>query len=198
MTHVQPDPPDSSDSGLSDSDFSDSLVFEADFDEPPEKVWRALTEPQLLAVWLTPEESAAAERQGVGVVDGDGNGRGDRNGRDDGRDGSGAGSRAGASAYELVAAEPHRRLRYHWRDRTSGLAAPDRREVHSIVTIELAPGPAGGTHLRLTHGKFKVVATTPTLMALRLKSRRRTNAGHRRRRARILALAPARARRRAA
>lgn len=30
------------------SDPSGSLVFECDFHEPPEKVWRALTEPRLL------------------------------------------------------------------------------------------------------------------------------------------------------
>ena len=34
-------------------DSSDSLVFECDFEEPPEKVWRALTDPALLAAWLS-------------------------------------------------------------------------------------------------------------------------------------------------
>ena len=38
---------------LMQSDPSYSLVFECDFEEPPEKVWRALTEPQLLEAWLT-------------------------------------------------------------------------------------------------------------------------------------------------
>jgi hypothetical protein len=39
-----PDSPVSSDS----LELSGSLVFECDFEEPPEKVWRALTEPRLL------------------------------------------------------------------------------------------------------------------------------------------------------
>jgi uncharacterized protein YndB with AHSA1/START domain len=48
------------------SDSAHSLVFDCDFGEPPEKVWRALTEPRLLAAWLKSDEpstaSAAADR----------------------------------------------------------------------------------------------------------------------------------------
>jgi uncharacterized protein YndB with AHSA1/START domain len=33
---------------------SESLSFEYDLDHPPEKVWRALTDPALLAEWLLP------------------------------------------------------------------------------------------------------------------------------------------------
>ena len=37
------------------------LTFEADLDAPPDRVWRALTEPQLRAAWLgEPEVGAAA------------------------------------------------------------------------------------------------------------------------------------------
>ena len=32
----------------------DSISFEVDLRHPPEKVWRALTEPELLAKWLLP------------------------------------------------------------------------------------------------------------------------------------------------
>ena len=33
---------------------TDSLLFELDLKHPPQKVWRALTEPALLAQWLLP------------------------------------------------------------------------------------------------------------------------------------------------
>ena len=33
---------------------TESLEFEFDLDHPPEKVWRALTDPELLAEWLLP------------------------------------------------------------------------------------------------------------------------------------------------
>ncbi len=33
---------------------TDSLSFEVDLHHPPQKVWRALTDPELLAAWLLP------------------------------------------------------------------------------------------------------------------------------------------------
>jgi uncharacterized protein YndB with AHSA1/START domain len=39
---------------------TDAIVVECDLDEPPEKVWRALTAPELVADWLlSPDEPAA-------------------------------------------------------------------------------------------------------------------------------------------
>ncbi len=38
-----------------------TLVVECDLPEPPEKVWRALTTPELLAQWLTPEDGTTIE-----------------------------------------------------------------------------------------------------------------------------------------
>jgi uncharacterized protein YndB with AHSA1/START domain len=109
-------------------DSSGSLVFECDLDEPPEKVWRALTEPELLQAWL--QEVGPARAQ-----------------------------------YEILSAQPHRRLRYCWRDRESGGGDSVEREVHSVVTVELAPGERGGTHLRLTHGEFRIVSAVPSMTA---------------------------------
>ena len=129
------------------SDPPDSLVFECDFEEPPEKVWRALTEPRLLEAWLTPQDSAPT----------------------DGRDGNEPNVRpVDASDYKIVAAEPHRLLRYRCRDRERAAGGGGGDEVHSVVTIELAPRPTGGTHLRLTHGEFRIVSAAPTLMAARI------------------------------
>ena len=97
-------------------DSADSLVFECDFDEPPEKVWRALTEPELLQAWLTKDASRESD----------------------------------STDCEIVSAEPHRRLRYRWRDRETVTGDTEPREVDSFVTVELSAARAGGTHLRLT------------------------------------------------
>lgn len=140
---------------------SDSLVFEYDFEQPPEKVWRALTEPQLLEAWLAndpqadsaQEEAAPRQRlQAPGPVT-----------SSDRVDGSV--SQASSSEYEIVTAEPHHLLRYRCRDRESGVGDSGGREVHSVVTVELSPGPTGGTHLRLTHGEFRIVGAIPSTAA---------------------------------
>ncbi len=131
---------------------SDSLVFECDFDEPPEKVWRALTEPRLLDAWLRAEELArsdSAEELSPPV-----SAKEHPTPRQPQR-----------GEYEILTAEPHRRLSYLWRDRESGVGHPGDREVHSIVTVELAPAVTGGTHLRLTHGEFRIVSLAPAMTA---------------------------------
>jgi len=43
------------------ADVADSLSFECDLEEPPEQVWRALTEPELLAAWLEPDAMRPAD-----------------------------------------------------------------------------------------------------------------------------------------
>ncbi|MEJ1965315.1 MAG: SRPBCC domain-containing protein [Gammaproteobacteria bacterium] len=53
-----------SDSG--ESIESESVVVECDLCEPPEKVWRALTEPRLVAEWLLPND---AERVSCKVIE---------------------------------------------------------------------------------------------------------------------------------
>jgi uncharacterized protein YndB with AHSA1/START domain len=39
--------------------MTDEVVVECDLDEPPEKVWRALTTPELVDAWLAPAEVGA-------------------------------------------------------------------------------------------------------------------------------------------
>lgn len=149
-------------------DSSDSLVFECDFDEPQEKVWRALTEPQLLEAWLTTSDrlrtdstgEAAAPRSSPPEME-----RGKASDRAAGETGLGRRTgRAGSSEYEIMTAEPNHRVRYRWRDRQSGVDDSDMREVHSVVTVELTPCAAGGTHLRLTHGEFRIVPAAAAFM----------------------------------
>ncbi|HVS78418.1 MAG TPA: SRPBCC domain-containing protein [Steroidobacteraceae bacterium] len=151
---------------------SDSLIFECDFDEPPEKVWRALTEPRLLEAWLGADHSDSAgdpqepDRPRPALR------------RARGLDGGDRGPSRTCVDYEVISAEPHRLLRYRWRDRESGDADSRNPEVYSTVTFELAPGPAGGTHLRLTHGEFRIVSAAPGITVARV----RPIAGARRRR----------------
>ena len=137
------------------ADSQDSLVFECDLDEPPEKVWRALTEPRLLESWLETDDRPRIDARGGAAESAE------RTDRTTGR--------VGASDYEILTAEPNRRVRYRWRDRGNGAGDADGREVHSVVTVELAPCPAGGTHLRLTHGEFRIVAAAPALATARVR-----------------------------
>jgi uncharacterized protein YndB with AHSA1/START domain len=46
-------------SDLHDSD--ETVIVECELPEPPEKVWRALTEPELVAEWLAPDEGGAID-----------------------------------------------------------------------------------------------------------------------------------------
>lgn len=175
---------------------SDSLVFECDLDEPPEKVWRALTEPRLLEAWLTTGDALSANAadlaNGANATDVVTRARGP--GEVDRPNGAGgvdeAQERPPSSEPQLLprrardlhvlTAEPHRLLRYRWRDREDGAGDSGAREMDSVVTFELAPDSTGGTHLRLTHGEFRIapVAQPATLarvrpIAMRVASTRR-------------------------
>lgn len=158
---------------------ADTLVFECDFEEPPEKVWRALTEPRLLEKWLATDDRSSADST-------------------EGRPTRSASQRSQrvtrSSEYEVLTAEPHRLLRYRWRDRESGAGESGRREVLSVVTVELAPDVRGGTHLRLTHGEFRIISVPQPTTAGRVTPI--TSA--RRRRTPILSLAVQHSLRRAA
>lgn len=111
------------------------LSFECDLPDPPEKVWRALTEPELLAAWMMPNDIKAQ-----------------------------AGSRfafAGPDApieCEVLEAEPGRLLRYSWRERPGADDAGRLPAFDSVVTFTLARTASGGTHLRIVHDGFVRVA----------------------------------------
>ncbi|MBZ9760710.1 SRPBCC domain-containing protein [Mesorhizobium sp. CA8] len=113
------------------------LSFECDLPDPPEKVWRALTEPELLAAWMMPNDIEAQ-----------------------------AGARfafAGPHApieCEVLEAEPGRLLRYSWREGPGAKDADQLPAFDSIVTFTLAGTASGGTHLRIVHDGF-VPATQP-------------------------------------
>ncbi|MBZ9738539.1 MULTISPECIES: SRPBCC family protein [unclassified Mesorhizobium] len=119
---------------------ADALEFEYDLAEPPEKVWRALTVPELLAAWMMPNDIRPE-----------------------------AGSRfafAGSDAAiecEILDAEPERLLRYSWREQSRDAARRD--PLDSIVTFTLARTVSGGTHLRIVHDGFARKAMPAVAMA---------------------------------
>ena len=105
-----------------------SVVVERDIPFPPEKLWRALTQPHLMEEWLMkndfrPEVGHAFKLSGDwgGVLD-----------------------------CEVLAVEPHRTLSYTWDfahdDPAWGLK--------SVVTFTLTP-TAAGTHLRVEQAGFR-------------------------------------------
>ncbi len=108
---------------------TDSISFEFDLQHEPQKVWRALTDPVLLAEWLLPTvglelEPGAAftfEREPMPNWDG----------------------RVNCRFLEI---EPWRKLSYTW-------VAGDM-ELDTVVTFELTP-TATGTRLSLVQSGFK-------------------------------------------
>ena len=102
------------------------IAFEYELPEAPEKVWRALTVPELVAAWLMPND--IKPEQGARFTF------------------SGRPSDGGEVECEVLDIEPQRLIRYSWRDEDQR-----RNSLDSTVTFELARTEAGGTHLRIVH-----------------------------------------------
>src|SRR2546430_5762272 len=107
-----------------------SFALEYDLPHPPAKVWRALTEPKLLAEWLMATDMRPVVGKSFtfksdptpwwdGIVN-----------------------------CEVVAVDPPKRLSYTWRS-GAGPSALD-----TVVTWTLSPTPSGGTHLALEQSGF--------------------------------------------
>ena len=104
-----------------------SVSMEFDLPHPPSKVWRALTEPALLAKWLMPTtlepvvgKSFTFQTQPMPGWD-------------------------GLVNCEVKEVESHKQLRYSWRG--GG--------VDTVVTWRLSPTANGGTLLRLEQSGFR-------------------------------------------
>lgn len=108
-----------------------SIRWEVEFSHRPEKVWRALTDPQLLALWLMRTDFQP-------MVGGRFTFRSDPTPWWDGIVNS-----------EVVALELHRRLQYTWK------SGPDTSPLDTVVTWTLTPTPSGGTRLTLEHTGFQ-------------------------------------------
>lgn len=117
-----------------------SLTFIRRFRASPDKVWRALTQPQAMKEWMAPSDQCSMPVAEADV-------------RVGGRyhlvmlDSKGAEHDLTGTYREVV---PNRRLVYTW----SWLDAAERR---SLVTLELRPTPEG-TELTLTHEQFSDTA----------------------------------------
>ncbi|MGX9575931.1 SRPBCC family protein [Mesorhizobium sp. f-mel] len=118
---------------------ADSIEFECELPDPPEKVWRALTVPDLLAAWMMPNDIKPEIGSRFAFA------------------------KAGAPIEcEILDAEPERLLRYSWRERPAPGNAAD--PLDSIVTFTLGRTASGGTHLRIVHDGFARVATSAVAM----------------------------------
>ncbi|MCZ8545000.1 SRPBCC domain-containing protein [Mesorhizobium qingshengii] len=120
----------------------DALEFEYDLAEPPEKVWRALTMPDLLAAWMMPNDIRPEIGNRFAFA------------------GPGA-----PIECEILDAEPERLLRYSWRERPQQGDAARQDPLDSTVTFTLARTISGGTHLRIVHDGFARTAMPAFTMA---------------------------------
>ena len=106
-----------------------SVVVEREFPHPPEKLWRALTQPHLIEEWLMKNDfkPVVGHRFNLRTTP-----YGEWNGIVDS---------------EILVVEPNRTLAYRW-DSGEG-----RMRVTSVVTWTLTPTGAG-THLRMEQSGF--------------------------------------------
>ena len=105
-----------------------SVVVEQELAFPPEKIWRALTQPHLMEEWLmkTDFEPVVGHRFNL------------------------RGEWGGVLDCEVLAIEPYKTLSYTW-DFTHDDAAFD---LRSVVTFTLTP-TSTGTHLRMEQSGFR-------------------------------------------
>jgi uncharacterized protein YndB with AHSA1/START domain len=106
---------------------TDSIAFEFDLPHPPEKVWRALTEPALLAEWLLPAIGFTLEQGAAFTFKAEPVGGWD-----------------GVVQCRIVDIETHRTLTYDW-----GVG-----DMATLVSFTLTP-TASGTRLSLVQSGFK-------------------------------------------
>ena len=94
-----------------------SLIVECHLDEPPEKVWRALTVPEIVAAWLMPNDIEAKVGHRFTFKT-----------KDMFKTKELAG---GDIACEVLEVEPNRLLRYRWRGEADDRDARSRRSTRS-------------------------------------------------------------------
>ena len=105
-----------------------SVIVERDFAFPPEKLWRALTQPHLIEEWLMKNDFNPTIGHRFSL-------RGDW---------------GGVLDCEVLAIEPNRSLSYTWNFVHDDAAY----NLTSVVTFTLTPTDAG-THLRMEQSGFR-------------------------------------------
>lgn len=105
-----------------------SVTVEREFPHPPEKLWRALTQPHLIEEWLMKNDFVPAVGHRFKL----------------------SGEWGGVLDCEVLEIEPNRRLSYTW-----NFAHPDPAfSLESVVTFSLTP-TAAGSHLRVEQAGFR-------------------------------------------
>jgi uncharacterized protein YndB with AHSA1/START domain len=105
-----------------------TVVVEREIPHPPEKIWRALTQPHLIAEWLMKNDFKLAVGHRFNL-------RGDW---------------GGVLDCEVLAVEPNRTLSYTWNFAHDDAAYA----LQSVVTLTLTP-TSTGTHLRMEQSGFQ-------------------------------------------
>ena len=113
---------------MSESPKTRSVVVEREFPHPPEKLWRALTQPHLMEEWLMKNDFKPAVGHRFNL-------RGDW---------------GGVLDCEVLTVEPHRTLSYSWDFKHDDPAFG----LKSVVTFTLTP-TSTGTHLRMEQEGFR-------------------------------------------
>ncbi len=105
-----------------------SVIVEREFAAPPERLWRALTRPHLIAEWLMQNDFQPVVGHGFNL-------RGDW---------------GGVLDCEVLTVEPERSLAYSWNFKHDDPAF----NLTSVVTFTLTPTD-GGVHLRMEQAGFR-------------------------------------------
>ena len=105
-----------------------TVVVERQISHPPEKLWRALTQPHLIEEWLMKNDFKPAVGHRFNI----------------------SADWGGVLDREVLAVEPNKTLSYTW-----NLAHQDPAfDLRSVVTFTLTPTPTG-THLRMEQSGFR-------------------------------------------
>ena len=117
------------------ADETRAIMADNHFPQPPEKVWRSLTEPSLLTKWLMPNDIRPVVGhhftfQAPAVPGWD-----------------------GVVHCEVLAVEPMRLLQYSWRGGSKDVQGFGH-YLDTVVTWTLTPATDGGTDLHLVHDGF--------------------------------------------
>jgi len=105
-----------------------SAVVEREFPHPPEKLWRALTQPHLIEEWLMKNDFKPAVGLRFNL----------------------SGEWGGVLDCKVLAVEPHKTLSYTWDFNHEDAAF----NLKSVVTFTLTP-TSTGTHLRVEQAGFR-------------------------------------------
>ena len=117
-----------------------SIVVDFDLPQAPDRVWRALTDSNLIEQWLMPNTFRAEvghqfqfKTEPVAGWD-------------------------GTVQCQVLTVEPEKRLAYSWAGGSDALQGYGHR-LDTTVTWTLQPTPGGGTHVRLEHTGFRAEDT---------------------------------------